>query len=687
MSLKPFVAKINNLLENDYITAIQLIEVERLQLLKRLTLFNCNSHNGVNKIINILIKLKYLHIVNIQDISQEVMPKIIGIFESNYVKSLSRDQMKTLTDCLEIYIKYIKLYNGSHNSNNKILLNNVYTDLDYCKMINKLIKIFSDFQDLLGINVRINYYNLFLDHEYRFLQGSYLEKDIEKMMELNYHYLTAILDKVISKSIKLDDYEEELQTLNVILFSNNSSNIFNPFIELYLENNNDYIDLLNKIISSKKLTIQRFIILRNFVNSKNDKTVTNSILTNKIINFITELSSSSDISRDKLYLLLQIFNDKELIIPTNTSNFLLKKLETLLDQQKLSHTQKGLLKLTIQTMKANETGESIEQQNSLYKEPHFSQWSSKWDDLIQKKLVSEQKQDINFVKWVIQSTNIPISDVFLQTQYKLASSAEQYEWRKLMGQFDSEIDAYIYNKSGLISGFNETNNKGKNIQNENKILLLNNLIKKRLVIYDIGVLYECNFYKINYIINDTNLKIIIKDNEPLKTAEMFIDGCGEKINDLEYKFDKEIDTISKPCFIDIKLRTIDDRLFCQRIEFKLFLNKFFIETQEMTQDQFETFFNHLSNKFPENNEKIEIKSDFNTFIIFLKKLNKYKLKTISISNDLLYIYTMVSTDKNGKFGILSKIYFTESGDWEIDTISTYKDVTLSKLFNEMLSVS
>ena len=48
---------------------------------------------------------------------------------------------------------------------------------------------------------------------------------------------------------------------------------------------------------------------------------------------------------------------------------------------------------------------------------------------------------------------------------------------------------------------------------------------------------------------------------------------------------------------------------------------------------------------------------------------------------------MVSTDKNGKFGILSKIYFTESGEWEIDTISTYKDVTLSKLFNEMLSVS
>lgn len=676
MSLKSFIAKTNSLLEKDYMTSIQLIQVERFQLISKMKQQNLTTNSGGSKVIKILAKLKYLHMINVQDISLQVIPIILAILESNYVKSLSTDQLKTLFDCLEIYIKYLKLYNSLHTGK-KPVFNNVYADLDYCKLVNKLLIIITEHFDDSGINVKLHYYNLFLDYSYKFLNGEVLDNDVTELIEINYKFLTLLLDKVVLRSIKLRS-EKDLSTLNVILFSSNERDVFNSFISLYLENNNDYIKLVNIIIASEELTLQEFILISNFASIKDNKVVPNNLLTNKAINFITLVISKPDLSIDILHTLLIIVN-KQIVVGSSTTDSLLRKLSSI-QLKKLTASQKSLIQLIQNKIITNksESSEAIEE-STTYKEPHFTQWSVQWDDLIYKQLNNEL-QDINFIKWVMQSTDIAISASFLKLQYERATPNTKHEWGKLLGVYDDGIDAFLSQKCGFSTNFSDIK------KSEDVVVGLNSLLKRRLVTYDFGVLFECEFFKINYIFEADNLKFVVKDIGELKTAEVFIDGW-EKVDCLKYKFVKDLHTVSDSIVLDFKLRTFDDKLFCTKIEFKIYLNKFFVYTQDMSRPQFESFFSALIENSVENNEKITIKTDFDKFIIFISKLKKYNIKTINVNNDLYYLYTMMTTEAEEKIGILSKVYLTDTGDWQINTVSTYKSSLVSKLFNDVLSVS
>ncbi|XBW38161.1 hypothetical protein QEN19_003757 [Hanseniaspora menglaensis] len=541
---------------------------------------------------------------------------------------------------METQIKYIKFYNRFRGQG-QTLLNSGYFDLDYCDVVNKLAYIISENIKSGTINAKVNYYNLFLDQKYKFINGEIIDQDIELMIGKNYKYLHAILDELIEICLWNPECEDELLTLNILMFSRNENNIVNPLINLYFESSKQHVNLINKIIATKRQSFQGFVFLKNFAKINGKNALNKSILKNKAINFLTYFITTADISKTSLYILLEIITYQDYTLSSKTLKSFKEKIDNLLLDFKLTKFESKFLLLLKATLSKNTTYTLKTELETKYKEPHYTLWSAKWTDLIYEKL-NDEHQDINFIKWVIDNTDIPITESFLKIQYEKSLPQHKLLWEMFLGKFNSKIDQYIFEKCGLVSQLESLDYKENY---EDSLITLNRVLQKRFLFYDVGVLFESEFYKVNYIFTNESLKFVIGNIASLKSADVSIERL-KKIGDLEFEFSKSIDICLKPLIVDIKLRTNDHRFFCKRIELQVFLNKMFIETKDMNQAQFEKFFALCEFKKVTRN----IHTDHDSFIIFLSKLKRYNLKMININNDLMYLYSMCGLQKkeNGK---------------------------------------
>lgn len=674
MSDTKFIEKFQSSLNDDYIKTLKSIPLLRSDLIKSLTK-HINQLPSVSKkpytnINKILFQLDTYDQVS-SNLYQynEILQQLISLFnivintdgvvEDKDTKSMYKLNNNSSGNLLAKTKKHT-FSNSECNLIFKVFGSNLIKkfvaderDFDYCKDINTYLIIISRIADIEKLETIA--YNFILMNAKVFVLGDDCESELAEQVVLNKKILNTFIKSLIKKN-QVD------VALKLILELRKEDDLLKDFVRqavLGVDESSFNMDLFNFMNTCYKSSLFQDVIKI-------------STIRNKLLNHIMWLHNNLTkvINFERMNVLFEIIvciRENELY-EQNIGNVLLL-LRNSLEAYIKNHSDINktslfkLVNLIVSELLSFETEQNSGSDlpiNIEYIEPEYNLWSPLWEDEILKKL--DRTDDNAFIQWVGNNTKIK-TNVVQQTEDK--------------------FESYIFEK------FNKHISSSSHSADV-KSFTLSKDVRKRLIVHNMGILISSSLFDIKYLINDKtksiNFIIQYKLGDDSINTNMLDFECGDNsgllhvmgVNTLKIlrvqnwpNYKNELTILRFKVLMDSGKKYIFD------VEFRLSLNKLFVETSEINKEQFEGDWKNGFNKLIRT-----IDATYDKLVIHLGKLKKYNLKVLNNTNDCFYLKASLQTIELKTIDVLCTLRLNNRLNWDAVVCNNILGLTNNEKVNE-----